>query len=69
MVTNKMYEDSSENRYLEILEELAKLSEWELRSLCLKDSDSRIIKAVLDYKDEKEKKLPIMKQSRELVHV
>lgn len=50
MMLNTKYEKASQNRYQEIVEELAKLSDWELQSYCLSDSDKLVIQAVLDYK-------------------
>ena len=38
----------------EILEELSRLSEWELKSYCLNQVDAEIIKIVLDYKNSKD---------------
>lgn len=40
-------------RYKEIIEELSCLSDMELHSFCLKESDLKILEKILDYKYKK----------------
>lgn len=44
-----------DDRKKEILDDLSKLSEWEIKSLALTEKDISIIKEVLEYKRIKEK--------------
>lgn len=43
-------ENSTQSRYQEIVSDLAQLSEWELRSFCLSESECSVIQVVLEYK-------------------
>jgi hypothetical protein len=52
MVINKQ-EIIYQNRETEILEELSKLSEWELRTLAIDESSLAAVNAVLKYKESK----------------
>lgn len=44
-----------ENRYEDMIEELCEMSELEIRSLAIKDSDIPVLLKILEYKIKKEK--------------
>ena len=61
--TYEKSQKSHKDRYQEIVEDLANLPEWELRSFCLKEAYIPVIQTVLDYKKEVSNSLSLQNQA------